>query len=176
MNVYLCRWPNGDLSLVYGQTLKEVFDTLDEIDDPDGCEMVRIKQGAVHFHLSDEGQINFESLSERLLDDLDKVYPVLDDVRTALLDAGVQPESEEWQQKLREGVRKERARELTQHNLSTFDLVYGDDVRRVQQEALRNPRVTAERKDQILEDLETRSIKARSTRVRQPKNRKPRKT
>ena len=52
MSVYLCRWPNGDISFVSGSNRLAIDEVLDEVGNPDGAEMIRIKHAvAVHFHL-----------------------------------------------------------------------------------------------------------------------------
>jgi hypothetical protein len=41
MPIYLCRWPNGDVSLAAGESEVEVADVLDEVDNPDAAELMR---------------------------------------------------------------------------------------------------------------------------------------
>jgi len=50
MPVYLCRWPNGDVSLAVGESEVEVADVLDEVDNPNAAEMMPLDHAiAVHF-------------------------------------------------------------------------------------------------------------------------------
>ena len=52
MPTYLCRWPNGDMSLAAGETEVEVAYVLDEVDNPDAAELMELDHAiAVHFKL-----------------------------------------------------------------------------------------------------------------------------
>ena len=52
MILYLCRWPNGDASFVGGRTLEEIDDVLDELDNSDRAEMIRIEDQAFALHFA----------------------------------------------------------------------------------------------------------------------------
>ena len=89
MNIYLCKWPNGDLSLACGKNRIEIEHVLDEVGDPGSAELTRIKHAvAVHFHLKEKIESNetvldcleFEGIDERLFADVCDAYPVLDQV------------------------------------------------------------------------------------------------
>ena len=89
MSVYFCRWPNGDISLVVGNSRLVIDDVLDEVGNPDGAEMIRIKHPvAVHFRLTEKIQcqysipdcLEFESIDERSYWELCSAYPVLHEV------------------------------------------------------------------------------------------------
>ncbi len=69
--------------------LKEVFDILEEVDDPDDCEIIRVKAGAIHLKLTDDGEFLFESGSEQFADDLARVYPLLEKGRADQLSKGL---------------------------------------------------------------------------------------
>jgi hypothetical protein len=89
MPVYLCRWPNGDLSLAAGESDLEVGDVLDEVDNPDAAELMQLDHAiAVHFRLGtkpgDEGSLplHFEDMSEQLESSIyERGYPVYNEVR-----------------------------------------------------------------------------------------------
>ena len=85
MPLYLCRWPNGDCSVVRADNKGEAIEVLDEIGNAEGCPLVPLPVFMVHFRLSNEGELEFESFGE----DTDKAlfelaYPLLSEV---LLDA-----------------------------------------------------------------------------------------
>ncbi len=90
MPVYLCRWPNGDVSLAAGESELEVADVLDEVDNPDAAELMQLDHAiAVHFKLGarpgEEGALplRFEGMSEELESSIyERAYPVYDEVRT----------------------------------------------------------------------------------------------
>ena len=89
MPVYLCRWPNGDVSLAAGESEVEIADVLDEVDNPDAAELMPLDHAiAVHFKLGtrpgQEGTLplRFESMSEELECSIyERAYPVYNQVR-----------------------------------------------------------------------------------------------
>src|SRR5260370_42342182 len=89
MPVYLCRWPNGDVSLAAGESEVEVADVLDEVDNLDAAELMQLDHAiAVHFKLGtrpdEEGTLplRFEDMSEQLEPSIyERAYPVYNEVR-----------------------------------------------------------------------------------------------
>jgi hypothetical protein len=86
MSVYLCRWPNGDISLVVGNNRLAIDDVLDEVANPDGAEMIRIDHAAaVHLRLKTDTPrresiteyLAFEGIDEQSYWNLCKAYPIL---------------------------------------------------------------------------------------------------
>jgi hypothetical protein len=93
MMLYLCRWPNGDVSLVGGRNLKEIDDVLDEMGNPDLAEMIPIEAHAfaLHFALKRKAEgtvgwisdvLEFQtapniSVSESLSESFAQAYPLL---------------------------------------------------------------------------------------------------
>src|ERR1700756_202713 len=52
MPVYLCRWPNGDVSLAAGESEVEIAEVLDEVENPDAADRMELAHAiAVHFKL-----------------------------------------------------------------------------------------------------------------------------
>lgn len=84
--IYLCRWPNGDVSLAVGRNRKEIDYILDEVSDPGAAEVSPL-QGpfGVHFKLketSDDAEtifdlLEFESVNERTWMNIVDAYPLL---------------------------------------------------------------------------------------------------
>lgn len=86
MSVYLCRWPNGDISLVSGNNRLAIDDVLDEVGNPDDAELMPIKHAvAIHFRLKMKTEsaltvldcLELEGIDERLFSDLCDAYPIL---------------------------------------------------------------------------------------------------
>lgn len=86
MSVYLCRWANSDISLVIGNNRLAIDEILDEVGNPDGAELIRIKHPvAVHFHLKKQITsevsvpecLEFEGVDERSYSEICSAYPVL---------------------------------------------------------------------------------------------------
>jgi len=90
MPIYLCRWPNGDVSIATGESEIEIADVLDEVDNPDAAELMQLDHAvAVHFKLGtrpgEEGTLplRFEGMSEELESSIyERAYPVYNEVRT----------------------------------------------------------------------------------------------
>ena len=88
MPAFLCRWPNGDVSLAAGESEVEVADVLDEADNPDAAELMQLDHAvAVHFKLGTrpgEGgtlPLRFEDMSEQLESSIyERAYPVYNEV------------------------------------------------------------------------------------------------
>ena len=84
--LFLCRWPNGDLSIVSGRSLEEIDDVLDEVGDGHAAELTRIT-GRFGIHLTfepDAGEtggvsqfLKLDSFDERSDDRLGDAYPHL---------------------------------------------------------------------------------------------------
>jgi hypothetical protein len=89
MALFICRWPNGDVSVAAGDSEFEVNDVLDEVDNPDVAELMQLDHAiAVHFNLGTkpgEGgalPLRFEEMSEQLESSIyERAYPVYNEVR-----------------------------------------------------------------------------------------------
>jgi hypothetical protein len=89
MPLFICRWPNGDVSLAAGESEFEVNDVLDEVDNPDVAELMQLDHAiAVHFKLGTkpgEGgalPLRFEEMSEQLESSIyERAYPVYNEIR-----------------------------------------------------------------------------------------------
>jgi hypothetical protein len=55
MPLYLCRWPNSDVSVVQARNKTEAIIRLDEFENAEGAQIIRLSDFLVDFHLSDEG-------------------------------------------------------------------------------------------------------------------------
>jgi hypothetical protein len=90
MKAYLCRWPNGDLSIAVAPNRLGADTVLDEQDNPDCAEILPVNKAfAIHFTLQNprpksslDSALAFDSLpfSEELLDEFQRAYPVLGEV------------------------------------------------------------------------------------------------
>jgi hypothetical protein len=62
--VFLCRWPNGDCSVVMARSKADAVEKLDEVANAEGCPMVELSEAQVHFALTDDGQLVLDGLGE----------------------------------------------------------------------------------------------------------------
>jgi hypothetical protein len=78
MSTFLCRWPNGDFSVLIARSKKDAIERLDEIDSADDCQMTPLKDFLVTFRLGDDGKFVYEGLGERARNEILKAaYPAL---------------------------------------------------------------------------------------------------
>ena len=66
--LYLCRWPNGEVSLVGGRDRVEIDKVLDEVANPDIAEMIPIEAHsfAMHFRLIEKADRTAEWITDLL--------------------------------------------------------------------------------------------------------------
>lgn len=80
MPVYICRWPNGDFSVVSAMNKQLAIELLDEVGNAEGCPISVIKDFMVHFALKDSGDLEFESYGETTEEKIMQWgYPLLDE-------------------------------------------------------------------------------------------------
>ncbi len=111
MPLYMCRWPNGDCSVVWAANKGAAVEILDEVDNAEVCPLMALRDFMVHFRLSDEGEIQLEGFGEATEDALFQLaYPVLDKtLMDAPNDQAGNP-TPEGIAMIREAVAKERKR------------------------------------------------------------------
>jgi len=86
MKAWLYRWPNGDCSIVWAQNRIDALDVLDEVGPAEMRDLIPLQQGAVHFALVDDGELERESWSESLSDKIVEAYPVIEALRAKVFD------------------------------------------------------------------------------------------
>jgi hypothetical protein len=80
MPVYICRWPNGDFSVVSAANKERAIELLDEVGNAEGSPISVIKDFMIHFELKDSGELEFESYGEATEGKIiEWAYPLLDD-------------------------------------------------------------------------------------------------
>jgi hypothetical protein len=106
VSVFICRWPNGDFSIVPAQTKDEAIQRLDEFGDADQAILTEISECMFNFSLDDEGQIVLDQVGERTEEWIAELcYPELETIFAA-----VDNETPEGMEKVREAVELERTR------------------------------------------------------------------
>ena len=61
MPVFMCRWPNGDLSFVSARNREDAIITLDELDNAEIAELRQVRDFMVDFRLTDRGDLELQS-------------------------------------------------------------------------------------------------------------------
>lgn len=111
MPVFMCRWPNGDFSFVSAANKQEAVETLDEIDNAEGCPLSVVRDFMVHFHLDDDGSFEHEGFGAATENTVWKDYPILDETFDRIFqEAKGSSLTREDMQVIGEAVGKERER------------------------------------------------------------------
>src|SRR5215467_14170478 len=79
MPMYVCRWPNGDFSIVSAATKEEVVILLDEWGNAEQASLRRMPECMFDFRLRNNGEIELSSIGEATDDFvMQTCYPELD--------------------------------------------------------------------------------------------------
>ena len=115
MPAYLCRWPNGDVTLVTARDETDAIIRLDELDDAENAELHLLDNLLVDLRLGDDGQFQLCDLGEMTQAEImETAFPDL----SAVLDSdellALDHESQEYRARVRQAVENERKRKLRQ--------------------------------------------------------------
>src|SRR5450755_1046377 len=112
MAIYICRWPNGEFSIVSARTKSDAIELLDEWGNAEQASLTRMTHCMFDFRLDDDGEIELADMGEATHDHVMAVcYPELDKA----LGAAEQDEtghgySAKGHDQIREAVALERTR------------------------------------------------------------------
>lgn len=85
MPLYICRWENGDFSVVQATNKEHAIEMLDEMANAEGLPLYAISDFMVHFRLTDSGVVELEGFGDDFEDHLhDHIYPTLSEVEISL--------------------------------------------------------------------------------------------
>src|SRR5215470_2524226 len=114
MPLYLCRWPNGDCSVVWARNKQDAIVELDQVGNAEGCPLIPLREFQVHFRLTDEGKLEFESFGEGTSELLFALaYPVLEralDEVYGEMDRNQEVFTPEQQARIQAAIEQERER------------------------------------------------------------------
>ena len=112
MAIYLCRWPNGDFSVVNAKTKNEAIEMLDEWGNAERAIVSRMTDCMFDFRLGDDGRFELVDVGECTRDSvIEKCYPELDKaLATVELDEDELDYSAEGYKQIRAAVELERPR------------------------------------------------------------------
>ena len=78
MPLFLCRWPNGDCSVVLARTQDDAIVELDQVGNAEGCPITQVRTFQMHFALTDQGALALERFGEGTTEDVFAfAYPLL---------------------------------------------------------------------------------------------------
>ena len=79
MPLFLCRWYNGDCSVVWARTKQDAIVELDQVANAEGCPITEVQTFQVHFTLTDRGELVLEGFGEGTKEEMVSfAYPLLD--------------------------------------------------------------------------------------------------
>jgi hypothetical protein len=68
MAIYVCRWPNGEFSIVKARTKTDAIEMLDEWENAEQALLSRMPDCLFDFRLDDNGQIELADIGEASLE------------------------------------------------------------------------------------------------------------
>lgn len=82
MTIYICRWPNGDFSIVNAESIDDAIVLLDEWGDAEEAELTEMSDCMFDFRLDDEGEFELAAVGDATFDSImETCYPELDKAR-----------------------------------------------------------------------------------------------
>lgn len=79
MPLFLCRWLNGDCSVVWARNTDEAIVELDQIANAEGCPVAEVQTFQIHLTLTDRGDLVLEGFGEGTKEEMVSLaYPVLE--------------------------------------------------------------------------------------------------
>jgi hypothetical protein len=112
MTLYICRWPNGDFSVVSARTKSDAIELLDEWGNAEQASITRMPHCMLDFRLDDNGMIELADIGGATHDlIMQSCYPELDRAfATAEWDESGSGYSTQGQEQIRKAVELERSR------------------------------------------------------------------
>jgi len=76
MPLFLCRWPNGDCSVVLARTQADAIIELDQVGNAEDCPITQVRTCQVQFALTDRGGLALERFGEGTKEEVDRWAPL----------------------------------------------------------------------------------------------------
>jgi hypothetical protein len=78
MPVFMCRWPNGDVSFVSAPNKEDAIIALDEFDNAEIATLLKIDNFMLDFRLADDGELVFQGFGDECRAEImEHAYPVV---------------------------------------------------------------------------------------------------
>ena len=79
MPLFLCRWSNGDCSMVWARNTEDAIVELDQVGNPEGCPITQMQTFQAHFTLTERGELVLDGFGEGTKEEMVScAYPLLD--------------------------------------------------------------------------------------------------
>jgi hypothetical protein len=158
MPLYLCRWPNGDCSIVWARNKAKAIIELDQVGNAEGCPLIPLQEFQLHLRLSDEGQLELEAFGEGVKETILHVaYPLLEQTLAEVYaeESNEEALTAEQRVRIRTAVQRERERVQVDHSAMVEpETEIEQDIKR--QTGMATPlinHIVQETSKQILEDF-----------------------
>ena len=90
MPLFLCRWLNGDCSVVWAPSREDAIVELDQVANAEACPITHVRTFQVHWVLNEQGKLILEALGEGTEEEIvSSAYPVLDKALSDAYEDGV---------------------------------------------------------------------------------------
>lgn len=128
--MFMCRWPNGDVSFVHAPRKEDAIIALDEWDNAELAEITRVSDFMVDFRLNAEGELELQEFGEAVNDHIwEKAFPLLTEARRTALADGDEP-TKAGKPMIREAVQQEKERLVGKKRLKTADTELGKSIQK----------------------------------------------
>ena len=162
MPLYLCRWPNGDCSVVWARNKEDAIVELDQVGNAEGCPLIPLREFQVHFRLTDEGKLEFESLGEGTSEQLFALaYPVLEQTLRELygeMEGNQEAFTPKQQARIQAAIEQERRRvRVKPKDMAEPETEMGHDIKK--QTGMPSPlinRIVQQTAEELLKDFKGR--------------------
>ena len=77
MPVFVCRWPDGDCSLVFARSKEAAIERLDEVGNAEGCPAEPAPEFLITLHLQDDGTVTVDEFGDGMEGIWEFLYPLL---------------------------------------------------------------------------------------------------
>jgi hypothetical protein len=144
MPIFLCRWPNGDVSIVSARNKDDAIVALDEFDNADHAYISQLReQFLVDFRLNDDGNLELNEFGESTLNEImEEAFPELEKTQSedpAVIRQAVELERTRlWGKKKKTKQAKTEIGQRLQKELGAAAVVADRAIEREAKEVLKN--------------------------------------
>ena len=131
MPIFMCRWPNGDLSFVFSRSREDAIVLLDEWGNAEEAELRRVQDFMVDFRLTDDGDLELQAFGENSEDDIwNRAFPVVSEAIVNLPATKAGSPTPAGQERIRKAVQAERQRLRGKKKVKPAETELGKSVQR----------------------------------------------
>ena len=131
MPMFMCRWPNGDLSFLSARNKEDAVVMLDEFDNAELADLRQIRDFMVDFRLTDDGELELQSFGEDCQGEIwDRAYPHLAEAMAKARTNAAGEFTAAGKKSIKDAVRAERQRLVGKKTLTLADTELGRSLQK----------------------------------------------